>query len=180
MSPKSATLDEIERWMQAVLMQPGGVEEGLSSAGAVEHLRLSASELEEVISRSRAQRRLVISSADKPCLRSSAMYSLLNSVPSDGGFMGCSLVAAVMNTRVPHTTGDDQPTPGTSATHSTFSVLDHLTGRLALSETGFESGPRKRGQYTGVGAVGWSPISAARPMAAIALILALVSHEPRR
>ena len=74
------------------------------------------------------------------------MYSLLNSVPSDGGFIRCSLVAAVRKTLVPHTTGDDQPTPGTSATHSTFSVLDHLTGRLGLSETGFESGPRNRGQ----------------------------------
>src|SRR5688500_5355339 len=98
------------------------------------------------ISRSRAQRRLVISSADRPCFRSSAMYSLLNSVPRDGGFIRCSLVAAVMKTRVPHTTGDDQPTPGTSATHSTFSVLDHVTGRLGLSEIGFDSGPRNRGQ----------------------------------
>ena len=98
------------------------------------------------ISRSRAQRRLSSSAPENPCLRSSAMYSLLNSVPSYGGFIGCSLVAAVMKTLVPHTTGDDQPTPGTSATHSTFSVLDHLTGRLGLSETGFESGPRNRGQ----------------------------------
>src|SRR5687768_5824598 len=98
------------------------------------------------ISRSRAQRRLLISSVERPCLRSSARYSLLNSVPRDGGFIRCALVAAVMKTFVPHTTGDDQPTPGTSATHSTFSVLDQVTGRLGLSETGFESGPRKRGQ----------------------------------
>src|SRR5918995_276169 len=98
------------------------------------------------ISRSRAHSRLLISSADSPCLRSSAMYSLLNSVPRDGGFMAWSLVAAVTNTREPHTTGDDHPTPGTSATHSTFSVLDHETGRLGLSEIGFESGPRNRGQ----------------------------------
>jgi hypothetical protein len=43
-----------------------------------------------------------------------------------------------MKILVPHTTGDDQPTPGTSATHSTFSVFDHVTGRLGWSETGFE------------------------------------------
>ena len=98
------------------------------------------------ISRSRAQSRLLISSPESPCFRSSAMYSLLNSVPSDGGFIRCSLVAAVMKTLLPHTTGDDQPTPGTSATHSTFSVFDHVTGRLGLSEIGFESGPRNRGQ----------------------------------
>src|ERR671912_3022021 len=102
------------------------------------------------ISRSRAQSRLLISSAERPCFRSSAMYSLLNSVPRDGGFIRCSLVAAVMKTFVPHTTGDDQPTPGTSATHSTFSVLDHETGRLGLSEIGLESGPRNRGQWAGV------------------------------
>src|SRR5688572_19679133 len=98
------------------------------------------------ISRSRAHRRLLSSSPESPCLRSSAMYSLLNSVPSDGCFIGCSLVAAVMNTRVPQTTGDDQPTPGTSETHSTFSVLDHLTGRLGWSDTGLELGPRNLGQ----------------------------------
>src|SRR5688572_16221071 len=98
------------------------------------------------ISRSRAHRRLLISSPDNPCFRSSAMYSLLNSVPRDGGFIGCSLVAAVMKTRVPHVTGEDQPTPGTSATHSTFSVFDQVTGRSGLVETGFECGPRNRGQ----------------------------------
>jgi len=56
-----------------------------------------------------------------------------------------SLVAAVRKTRFPHTTGEDQPTPGTSATHSTFSVFDQLIGKFGFSETGFEFGPRKRG-----------------------------------
>ena len=44
------------------------------------------------------------------------------------------------------TTGEDQPTPAISVTHSTFSVVDQLTGRFGFSEIGFELGPRKRGQ----------------------------------
>ena len=66
---------------------------------------------------------------------------MLKSTPSEGCFIGLSLVAAVMKTRFAHTTGEDQPTPGTSATHSTFSVFDQLTGRFGFSETGFESAP---------------------------------------
>src|SRR5687767_5004825 len=121
------------------------------------------------ISRSRGQSRLLISSADRPCFRSSAMYSLLNSVPRDGGFIRCSLVAAVTNTRDPHTTGDDHPTPGTSATHSTFSVFDHVTGRLGLSEIGLESGPRNRGQLPGaLGFTVWA-LSATRLRVTIGL-----------
>jgi len=66
-------------------------------------------------------------------------YILKNAIDLD-------LVAAVKKTRFPHTTGEDQPTPGTSATHSTFSVFDQLTGRFGFSEIGFEFGPRTRGQ----------------------------------
>jgi hypothetical protein len=55
-------------------------------------------------------------------------------------------VAAVRKMFRPHTTGDDQPTPGTSATHSTLSVLDQRSGRFGLSETGSDFGPRKPGQ----------------------------------
>ena len=73
------------------------------------------------------------------------MYSLLKSTPSDGCFIGLSLVAAVMNTRFPQTTGDDQPVPGTSTAHSTFSVFDQVNGNFGFSATGFEFGPRKRG-----------------------------------
>src|SRR5687768_8369434 len=122
------------------------------------------------ISRSRAHNRLLISAAEKPCFRNSAMYSLLNSVPRDGGFMRCSLVAAVIRIRVPHTTGDDQPTPGTSATHSTFSVLDHVTGRLGWSETGFESGPRNRGQLVGVSRLAGWLVSTTRARATIGVM----------
>src|SRR5262245_35852522 len=98
------------------------------------------------ISRSRSYSFLLASAAESPCFRGSARYSLLKSTPSEGCFIGGSLVAAVMKTRLPHTTGEDQPTPGTSATHSTFSVFDQLTGRFGFSEIGFELGPRKRGQ----------------------------------
>jgi hypothetical protein len=38
-------------------------------------------------------------------------------------------VADVRNTLLPQTTGDDQPTPGMSVTHSTFSVVDQVEGR---------------------------------------------------
>src|SRR5688572_8921534 len=98
------------------------------------------------ISRSRSYSFLLASAAESPAFRSSARYSLLKSTPCEGGFIGLSLVAAVMKTRFPHTTGEDQPVPGTSVTHSTFSVFDQLTGRFGFSATGFEPGPRKRGQ----------------------------------
>src|SRR6185503_11768386 len=109
------------------------------------------------ISRSRSYSFLLASSAVSPCFRSSARYSLLKSTPHDGCFIGLSLVAAVRNTRFPHTPGEDQPTPGTAVAHSTFSVFDQLTGRFGFSAIGFEPGPRKRGQL----AVG---LAAVRPL----------------
>ena len=71
--------------------------------------------------------------------------------------MGLSLVAAVMKTRFPHTTGEDQPVPGTSVTHSTFSVFDQLTGRFGFSAIGFEPGPLKRG-HCAAGSAGVRPL----------------------
>src|SRR5436190_13465613 len=105
------------------------------------------------ISRSRSYSFLLASAAESPCWRSAARYSLLKSTPTEGCFIGLSLVAAVRKTRFPHTTGEDQPVPGTSTTHSTFSVFDQLTGRFGFSETGFELGPRKRGHSAAGSAV---------------------------
>src|SRR5262245_13354209 len=44
------------------------------------------------------------------------------------------------------TIGDDQPRPGTSRFHSTFSVSLQVSGRLGLSATPSERGPRNCGQ----------------------------------
>ena len=78
----------------------------------------------------------------------SAMYSLEKSVPSDGCFIS-GATAVVRNTFPFHTIGDDQPMPGISATHSTFSVADQVFGSLGLSLTGSAPGPRNCGQLTG-------------------------------
>src|SRR5262245_12779838 len=58
-------------------------------------------------------------------------------------------VAVVRNTLPSHTIGDDQPIPGISATHSTFSVVDQVFGNRGWSLTGSEPGPRNCGQLTG-------------------------------
>jgi hypothetical protein len=60
MNDRPATLDQLERWMQSVLMHPGDVEEGLASPEASTHLPLRSYELEQVVTRSKAQ-----SSADR-------------------------------------------------------------------------------------------------------------------
>ena len=54
MNGKTPSLDQVERWMQSVLMHPGGVTEGIASPVAREHLEISPDELENVIARSRA------------------------------------------------------------------------------------------------------------------------------
>lgn len=54
MKPRPANLDQIERWMHSVITHPHGVEGGLRSAQASEHLAVSAEELESVITRSRS------------------------------------------------------------------------------------------------------------------------------
>lgn len=54
MSTPRASLDQIERWMQSVLMHPGGVAEGVGSAEAREHLDIGLDELDSVVLRSNA------------------------------------------------------------------------------------------------------------------------------
>jgi hypothetical protein len=54
MSGKNASLEQIQRWMQSVLMHPGGVAAGLCAPEARAHLDVAAEDLESVITRSAA------------------------------------------------------------------------------------------------------------------------------
>lgn len=55
MSQRPVMLNQLERWMQSVLMHPGSMEESLASPEANRHLSLQPDELEEVIAPSKAQ-----------------------------------------------------------------------------------------------------------------------------
>ncbi len=52
MKAKPASLEQIERWMQSVIMHPGGVQEGVDSPEARKHLDVTLEDLESVITRS--------------------------------------------------------------------------------------------------------------------------------
>jgi Putative DNA-binding domain len=52
MNAKPARLDQVQRWMQSVIMHSGSVAEGIASPGAREHLAVSTGELESVINAS--------------------------------------------------------------------------------------------------------------------------------
>ena len=54
MSSPRANLEQIQRWMQSVIMHPGGVAEGVESPEARQHLEVSLAELDQVIRPSRA------------------------------------------------------------------------------------------------------------------------------
>ncbi|MGD9720936.1 MAG: putative DNA-binding domain-containing protein [Pirellulales bacterium] len=54
MLPKPAHLAQVQRWMQSVIMHPGGVSEGVDSPAAREQIDVPLAELESVIRRSRA------------------------------------------------------------------------------------------------------------------------------
>jgi hypothetical protein len=63
MKPGTPKLAEIERWMQSVIMHPGGVAEGIASDQARQHLDIEPHGLETVVNRSRnltAEERLEI------------------------------------------------------------------------------------------------------------------------
>jgi hypothetical protein len=47
-------LEQIQRWMQSVIMHPGGVAEGVESAAARQHIDLAATGIDSVVSRSAA------------------------------------------------------------------------------------------------------------------------------
>ena len=77
--------------------------------------------------------------------------------------MPCS-VAVVRNKRLPHTTGDDQPTPGTSTCQARFSLRLHVNGKPFSLEIPCPVGPRKHGQFSAVhGAVSHTINNAATP-----------------
>ena len=57
-----------------------------------------------------------------------------------------SVTTVVRKTFLPLTIGEDQPRPGISVVHSTFSDFDHFSGRLELATAGLDEGPRKEGQ----------------------------------
>jgi hypothetical protein len=54
MNDKRPSLDQIERWMQSVIMHPGGVAEAVESPEARRHLDVGLANLESVICRSQA------------------------------------------------------------------------------------------------------------------------------
>src|SRR3954468_2347869 len=63
MKPTAPKLAEVERWMQSVIMHPGGVAEGIASDQARQHLDVEPGQLETVVNRSRnltAEERLEI------------------------------------------------------------------------------------------------------------------------
>ncbi len=65
-------LDRIQRWMQSVLMHPGGVAEGVASAAAREHLEIGPEEIEQVVTPSRA-----LTAMDRLSIYGNAYYARL-------------------------------------------------------------------------------------------------------
>jgi hypothetical protein len=54
MSEPRHTLDELQRWMQAVITHPGGVVSGIKSAEARDQIAVVSEQVERVVTRSRA------------------------------------------------------------------------------------------------------------------------------
>jgi hypothetical protein len=67
-----ADLDRIQRWMQTVIMHPGGVAEGIASSVARQHLNVGPALVEQVITPSRA-----LTAMDRLSIYSSAYYARL-------------------------------------------------------------------------------------------------------
>src|SRR4029450_7384299 len=80
-------------------------------------------------------------------------------MPADAALNALALTAVVRNTRSPQTIGDDQPRPGTSATHATFSVVENVTGSVESSATPAPPGPRNCGQVGGGAACPRDPVA---------------------
>jgi Putative DNA-binding domain len=53
MKAQPPNLETIERWMQSVIMHPGGVLAGLVSAESQQHIEISTDDIEQVVTRSR-------------------------------------------------------------------------------------------------------------------------------
>jgi hypothetical protein len=65
-------LDQIQRWMQAVLMHPGGAEEGVASAAARQAIDVTPEQAERVVTRSRA-----LSALERLAIYNRAYYARL-------------------------------------------------------------------------------------------------------
>src|SRR5271168_1639586 len=65
-------LGQIERWMQAAIMHPVGVAEGIASAEARGHIDIGPDEAETIVTRSRA-----LSALDRLAIYSYAYYARL-------------------------------------------------------------------------------------------------------
>lgn len=55
MEPVSPNIDVLQRWLQSVIVHPGGVEAGIESPAAQEEVALTAGRIEEMICRSNSQ-----------------------------------------------------------------------------------------------------------------------------
>jgi hypothetical protein len=65
-------LDQLQRWMQAVLMHPGGAAEGVASAAARQVIDVAAEQAERVVTRSRA-----LSALERLAIYNRAYYARL-------------------------------------------------------------------------------------------------------
>lgn len=65
-------LDQLQRWLQAVITHPGGVVAGIDSAGAQTEIHVAAGEVESVIGRS-----LALGSLDRLAVYANAYYARL-------------------------------------------------------------------------------------------------------
>src|SRR3954469_13358665 len=73
-------------------------------------------------------------------------------MPGDGCLKPPLPTADVTITWSPHTIGDDQPRPATSALHATFIVVDHVAGSVSIEETPRPPCPRNCGHVVSAGA----------------------------
>ena len=72
MTDERHDLGQIQRWMQTVIMHPGGVLNGAASAEAQQHLAIDPTDIEQIISRSRA-----LDSVDRLEIYARAYYARL-------------------------------------------------------------------------------------------------------
>ena len=72
MADERHDLGQIQRWMQAVIMHPGGVLNGAASAEAQQHLAIDPGDIEQIISRSQA-----LDSVDRLEIYAKAYYARL-------------------------------------------------------------------------------------------------------
>src|SRR5947209_13115313 len=72
MNPEQADLNVVQRWMQAVLMHPGGVAQGMASEEAQRLLQVPPAEVEKVLTRSET-----LTALERLAIYGSAYYARL-------------------------------------------------------------------------------------------------------